>query len=307
MTKTYCLLLLMFGLLADCFSQNLSLPQDDEQNALNKKRLNTVILSESVLYAGSMTGLYFLWYVGYPQSNFHFINDNAEWLQMDKLGHATCAYTVGEIGYDLLQYSGVNRNKSIVYGGTLGFLFLTTVEVFDGFSAEWGASWGDLAANAVGTGLFVGQQLLWDEQRIALKMSYHNTKYSNYRPDLLGENTLQSILKDYNGETFWLSFNINSFLKDESRFPKWLNFAVGYGAEGMTGGHTNVLEHNGNPIPFFERERQFYLSPDIDLSRIQVKNPTLKTIMKVLNFIKIPMPAIEFNSKSNTKFHWLYF
>lgn len=293
--------------MSNCFAQNLSLQGYDEQNTLNKKRLKKVVISESVLYVGSMTGLYFLWYHDYPQSNFHFINDNAEWLQMDKIGHATSAYQVGLIGYDLLRYAGVNRNKSICYGGTLGFLFLTTVEAFDGFSAGWGASWGDLIANAFGTTLFIGQQLLWNEQRIALKMSYHNTKYSDYRPDLLGKNTIQSLLKDYNGETFWLSINIGSFLKKESKFPKWLNFAVGYGAEGMTGGTSNVLEHNGNLIPFFERERQFYLSPDIDLSRIPVKNQTLKTVLKVLNFIKLPMPTLEFNSKSKSNFYWIYF
>jgi hypothetical protein len=42
----------------------------------------------------------------------------------------------------------------------LGCFFLTIVEVFDGFSAEWGASTGDLIANATGTALYVSQELL---------------------------------------------------------------------------------------------------------------------------------------------------
>jgi hypothetical protein len=36
---------------------------------------------------------------------------------------------------------------------------LTIVEVFDGFSAEWGASTGDLIANATGTALYVSARI----------------------------------------------------------------------------------------------------------------------------------------------------
>ena len=34
---------------------------------------------------------------------------------------------------------------------------------------------GRYLANAAGTGLYVGQELLWKEQRIALKYSFHRT------------------------------------------------------------------------------------------------------------------------------------
>ena len=47
----------------------------------------------------------------------------------------------------------------------------STVEVMDGFSAEWGFSWSDMAANAIGMGTFVAQEAIWDEQRIILKIS----------------------------------------------------------------------------------------------------------------------------------------
>ena len=41
----------------------------------------------------------------------------------------------------------------------LGFVFLTAVEVIDGYSSEWGASIGDVVANASGTALYVSQEL----------------------------------------------------------------------------------------------------------------------------------------------------
>jgi hypothetical protein len=45
----------------------------------------------------------------------------------------------------------------------------------DGHSAKWGFSKGDMLANIAGCVLFEGQQLLWHEQRISLKYSYHGT------------------------------------------------------------------------------------------------------------------------------------
>ena len=302
--KIFFLLFFLFFLCQNSFAQRVKI---DTLNGLNKKRLTAVLTTEAALYAGSMTGLYFLWYSDYPQSNFHFKNDNKDWLQLDKMGHITTAYHVGMLGYEALKWTGIDNKKALWYGGSLGFLFLTTVEVFDGFSTEWGASWGDVAANAFGTAFFIGQQALWNEQRILIKYSYHNTKYAKYRPDLLGSNTLESMLKDYNGTTFWMSGNIHAFLNPESKFPKWLNIAFGYGANGLLGSRYNATHYNGEQLPYFDRVRQYYLSADIDLSRIPVKNKTLKFVLKTLNFIKIPLPTIEYNSANKWVFHAFYF
>lgn len=287
------------------FGQNNKIGQSD---SINKKRMGAVLLSESALYVGSMSALYGIWYSGYDQTSFHFFDDNAEWLQMDKLGHFTTSYYVGKIGYEALRWSGVDNKRSIWYGGTLGLAFLTTIEVFDGFSSEWGFSAGDMTANILGSGLFIGQQLGWKEQRIQLKWSFHKSEYSKYRPDLLGDNIMENSLKDYNGQTYWLSANIKSFIKNkDSRFPKWLNVAVGYGADGMLGGRDNPVVWEANSLPKVKRIRQFYIAPDIDISRIHTKWSTLNLVFKTIGFIKFPLPALEFNSNNKFKFHYLYF
>lgn len=299
------LVLLVFSLRVSS-QESISSSADSLKNI--KKNISIVLGSEAALYAGSMTGLYYLWYANYPQSSFHFYNDNSEWLQMDKFGHSLTSYHVGLIGYEALRLTGLDEKRSLLYGGPLGFVFLTTVEVFDGLSTGWGFSWGDIAANALGTGLFMGQQALWHEQRISMKYSYHKTEFIQYRPDLYGTTLPENMLKDYNGQTIWLSFNIKSlFLKKESKFPSWLNIALGYSADGMTGGSHNFSYHNGQIIPEYDRVREFVLSPDIDLTRIPVKNKFLKTTLKVLSFIKIPMPAVMCNSKGKFSWHWIYF
>lgn len=273
-----------------------------------RRNVGIVLGAEAGLYVVSMTGLYFAWYADYPQSKFHFYDDNGEWLQMDKIGHGTTSYIVGSFGYELLRDAGLDETRSIWYGGTLGLVFLTTVELFDGFSEGWGFSWGDMAANTLGSALFIGQQFLWHEQRITMKYSFHTTEFADYRPDLLGSNLPQQMLKDYNGQTYWASFNFKSlFLNKESRFPAWLNFAFGYGATGMTGGFDNVLQHNDKVIPPYDRNRQFYFSLDVDFTKIPTNNKILKYTFKVLNIFKVPFPAIEYNTGGDWVWHWLYF
>jgi hypothetical protein len=303
--KRFLLLLLLTLALNSVSGQSIS--ETVVSPAIHKKRLNTFIIAGSTICVGIAGSLYFVWYKGYPQSNFHFFNDNKEWLQIDKFGHATTAYHFGLYCNDMLQWSGVNNTQSAIYSGIVGFLGLSMVEVMDGFSTAWGASSGDLIANFMGSSLFVSQQLIWKEQRISLKVSFHQTSYASYRPDLLGIDAIQQTIKDYNGHTFWLTANIHSFLPEESGFPKWLNMAVGYGADGMTGAMSNPTSYNGNPIPHFERVRQFYLSPDIDLRRIPTKNKTLKTVFKVISFIKIPLPTLEVDENGKLRFYPLYF
>lgn len=270
-------------------------------DTLHTKRRNTVIISESVLAGGTLLALNELWYKGYDRSRFHFTNDNAEWKQMDKIGHFMTSYYVGKIGMEVLDWTGVSKKNQLIYGATYGFAFLTAVEILDGFSKEWGASPGDILANAAGTGFLIGQELLWEEQRITLKYSFHQTDFANQRPNTLGENFLQQTLKDYNGQTYWLSANIWSFYKT-GKFPKWLNIAFGYGAEEMLYSKTtpsNLIMQN----PY----RQFYLSLDVDLTKIETNSKFLKSVFSVINFIKIPAPTLVINSKGNIKFHPFYF
>ena len=272
-------------------------------DTLNLPRRNAIIISESSTMGLSLLGLNQLWYADYPRSKFHTLNDADEWLQMDKVGHVFSSYQIGRAGANILNWSGVSKKNQLVYGSTLGFTFLTAVEVFDGFSEEWGFSWSDMAANAAGTGLYVGQELLWEEQRITLKYSFHQTKYAPQRPDKLGEGFIEEMLKDYNGQTYWLSANVHSFFK-ESQIPKWLNVAIGYGADGMLTGKSETVN---NLIISHQRKRQFYLSLDVDLSRIETKSHVSKTIFEVFNVIKVPFPTLELDDRGVLKVHPVYF
>ncbi|MDP5082216.1 MAG: YfiM family protein [Winogradskyella sp.] len=296
-----CYIIFFLAVCSSLFSQSGLNQFLKPSDSLNKSRRNSVIIAEATVATATLIGLNQLWYADYSRSSFKTIDDSSEWLQMDKLGHMYSAYQLGSLGANTLNWAGVGKKDQLLYGATLGLGFLTAVEIMDGFSEEWGFSWYDMAANLSGTGLYVGQELLWNEQRVLLKYSFHRTEFAQQRPDKLGNGWSEEFLKDYNGQTYWLSANINSFLNIDG-IPKWLNVAFGYGANGMLTGDANEPEFlNQNRI------RQYYLSLDVDLTRIETNSNLLRTIFSVFNLIKVPFPTLEFNSDGVLKVHYIYF
>lgn len=276
----------------------------DSLSVLKKKKL-TLGISSVVLTTGSLVYLNQAWYQEYSTSKFHTFNDNDEWYQMDKYGHIFTTYQTGRLMMNAMEWAGYSRKNQLIVGGLSGFAYMSAVEVMDGYSSGWGFSWGDMGANALGSGLAIGQKALWNEQRVQLKFSFYSSGYAKYRPELLGESFATQILKDYNGQIYWLSINPSSFMKKETRFPKWLNVAFGYGANGMLGARYNnilVVDEDGR-THYFNRYPQGYFSLDVDLTRIKTKSKILKSVFSCLNIIKIPFPNLEL-SENKLKFNY---
>jgi uncharacterized protein YfiM (DUF2279 family) len=271
------------------------------------KRFCSMVVGETFLGLGSMIGLSSVWYDDFERVRFHTFNDTREWLQMDKAGHLTTAYCISKIGIGTLKWSGVSPDRAALFGGLLGFVYQTELELLDGYSSGWGFSWSDMTMNAAGS-LFAGlQQWKWSRQKISLKFSYHSTSYPDLRPELLGKDPVERIFKDYNGQTYWLSVSIASFLSEDSKFPQWLNASFGYGASGLLGGHENPkVNAAGEILPDLERERQFFFSLDADLWKIKNLPKFLRIFANTFGFIKIPFPAVGF-SKEGVVFKPLYF
>lgn len=219
---------------------------------------------------------------------------------MDKAGHATTAFHESKFGVHALEWAGVSRKKAIWWGSLTGFIYQTPIELLDGYIKSYGASWADVAANAAGSGMVLGQHLLWNEIRIQTKFSFHRTKWSSQRPEVLGKNFWQEILKDYNGQTYWLSANIHSFVKNE-KIPRWINLSVGYSIEEMVYARPSVNRSMG-----YKAFPQLFLSFDIDFEHVPLNKKWLKILLYPLNFIHIPFPAVQLD-RNGLKFHPLYF
>ncbi|UFH51955.1 DUF2279 domain-containing protein [Spirosoma sp. KNUC1025] len=277
-------------------------PPMPEPSGINQGRFIGVLVGTAAFYTITLLMLRKQWYK--KKVPFHTFNDNAEWLQMDKVGHAATAYCMSRGGYELMRWSGVNERASILTGGLLALLFQTTLEVYDGHAEGWGFSKGDMLANVAGTALFVGQQYGPGQQIVSLKYGFRKTIFPQYRPNLLGKTTGQQMLKDYNGQQYWLSVNLASAIPVGPSFPRWLNLDIGYSGSGMIGGHENpqVFDKEGNDVKF-RRYRQFFLSPDADLSRIGTFSPSLQRFIGTIQFFKIPAPSLELNRVNGLRFH----
>ncbi len=277
-------------------SLSVSLIASDSTSVIKKRKLILGISSVG-LTTGTLMYLNQAWYQQYNTSTFHTFNDNLEWEQLDKCGHTLTTYQTGRLMMHAMDWAGYKNKQQIIVGGLSGFAYMTAIEVFDGYSKGWGFSWADMACNALGSGFAIGQKAYWKEQHIQLKFSYLPSTYAQYRPELLGKSSIEQILKDYNGQTYWLSINPSSFIKKENKFPKWINVALGYGANGMIGANYNnilVQDASGNVIPI-KRYKQVYLSLDVDLTRIKTNSKFLKSVFNCLNIIKIPFPSLEFS------------
>ncbi|MBK6947874.1 MAG: hypothetical protein IPH16_07255 [Haliscomenobacter sp.] len=174
-------------------------------------------------------------------------------------------------------------------------------------------------------GLFLGQELLWQDQRIMVKVSHTRP---NYGSALLTSSTgvtrtvdeaatvlygkfPSSFIKDYNGMTVWASVNPASFFSKKKKpfFPRWLNIAGGYGAQNVYGAYGNAItDQEGNVFSLqqYPRYRQYYLSLDADLRRIPTRSRALRTLFTALSWVKLPAPTMEWNSLGEQKFYWLY-
>jgi len=283
-------------------------PIDTTQREFSKLKFGLATGGGALFYAGTLTGLYTVWYQDNHKTNFHWTNDNDGWMQIDKFGHAYTCYLFGKLGMQSMKWAGVSRNKSVIYGGSFGVLFMTSVEILDAHYLEWGASPMDMVANASGGLLLIGQELAFKKQIVTYKFSFHPTELQNYRPDILGDAPMEQLVEDYNGQTFWLSLNLRSVFRHQKYLPNWLNIAGGYGAYGMLGGKYNTTRDiDGNLLPPIDRYRSYYLSFDLDLEKIQTNNEFLKSVFFFLNLIKFPLPTVEFNELGQTKFHAFYF
>ncbi|MCF8296375.1 MAG: YfiM family protein [Saprospiraceae bacterium] len=272
----------------------------------NKIKVSKALAYRSAYYVGSLYFLSKTWYRGRERVSFHFYNDNKGYLQVDKFGHTYGAYVYSYNSFNYLLNAGHSRKDALIYGATLGLILQTPIEIMDGLYEGYGFSWGDMAANTFGSAIVFGQELIFKEQVIKYKFSYWESIYSRKANGYLGTNSLNRIFNDYNGHTYWFSISANKIIPNKIT-PDWLDISLGYGANGMYGEFENIIEYDGVYIPQTIRYRQYLLSLDIDWTRIKTNSKFLRIVLKGMTFIKLPFPALEYNSKRKIKGYWMYY
>ena len=270
------------------------------------KNFYKFLLVEGAILTGAMSYLKYEWYSDKKRVPFHFYNDFKGWNQIDKFGHFYASYLESNVGYSLMKKFNFSEKQSLIFGGSQGFILETPIEFFDAYYEGWGFSMTDMVANALGSSFFIIQQRIFGEQLLRPKLSFSRSIYAKDANGYLGKNNfLSQFVYDYNGYTYWFSFSPSKIFKIK-KIPEWINLSLGYGANGMIGEFSNISTYNGKNIPYHERYRQYYLSLDIDFSKIKSKSKVLKKIFNALSYIKIPLPTIEISNKK-IRGHYFYF
>lgn len=276
-----------------CIS-NAQIDSLSNQSQFNKKRFIGITAGVTSVWTGSMIGLGQVWYSEVNKTGWHSFDDSKNWMQMDKAGHFYTAHKLNQLNYGLFSWTGLNQNTCIAIGSSISFGYQLTLEMFDAFSQEWGFSWSDMAANTLGTASFALQQYFWKEERIIPKFSYSPSPFAKYRPEVLGSNFAESLLKDYNGQTYWLTFSPFTFFKN-NQMPKWICLSIGYSAHEKLVGSED-LYYDPITATTFNASREIVFSLDVDFSKLDIKRKWLKTMIKQLNYLKVPFPAIVFRN-----------
>lgn len=277
------------------FSVSYSQQWYENAESKNKKRIILTSIFNSSVFSSSFLALNSLWYADYEKTPLHSFDDSKNWMQMDKVGHLYSCYHFNNVVAKTYHWSGLNNRKSALIGGAYAWTYQFAIEILDGQSSGWGFSWSDLTANSLGTALFVGQEYAFDQQIFKLKFSYKNSDFAQYRPNTLGSNLQEKVLKDYNAQTYWLSFSPFSWSKND-KAPKWINLALGYSIDGKLIGDKDIFV-TSDGLKSFEAKREFILSLDIDVKNLPIKKKWLKAILTPFNVIKIPFPALVWRGK----------
>jgi hypothetical protein len=166
---------------------------------------------------------------------------------------------------------------------------MTPIEILDGFSEGYGASWGDEVANFLGSAFLYWQQKQFGDIRFMPQFSFKPTKFAQLRPKLLGKNLSEQWLKDYNGQVYWLKIcPLTVFFSSLPPIFSKFSIMLGYGAKNMIYGRPEQ-----NIAAGFVPYREFYIGIGKPLVTKNVDN-----IVNVSEEMKnlIAFPIIRYNN-----------
>lgn len=216
-----------------------------------------------------------LWWKG-EQSPFHFDWEH-DWqyaLGADKLGHFFFPYITTNFYYQTFLWTGMDTVTSLYMASGLALTYETYVEIKDGFSKQWGFSWGDFTADALGAAFPVAQHYIPALRPYSMKISFFPSEKFK-----AGEHA--AIFDDYESTYHWLSVDVHSLLPSswQQTYPPWLNLAIGHTVTGLNGRGSGT--HN------------LYLGLDWNLSTLPLDGWLWNILSWITRYYHLPAPAVR--------------
>jgi hypothetical protein len=222
---------------------------------------------------------------------FDFGRDAIYAKSLDKIGHFYGARITSDIFARGIRWSGKTEAQSLLWGGFLGTAVQGFIEIKDGYSPTWGFSMYDWMSGSIGSFYPYFQSKSKFLKALDIKYSYY--RKDNYYFDFIKRES--NFQDDYMNSTFWLTYNPYRY-KPSSKWPKWLGISVGIGVDHTLNNY--YINMPGGTSDWGRGGYEFYLAPDIDFKGLLPKKPFWQSLAHVLNYIKVPTPALRLGKNS---------
>ena len=218
---------------------------------------------------------------------FHFENDFEYALNLDKIGHFAAGVAFAEFFYEGYRWAGASEFQSYLYAGLSALATHIAIDIKDGFAPKWGFSIFDVLSGGLGGFLPMAERYVPLFKYIDLKWSYWINSNAYYDSE---HNASGGIFTDdYVNHTYWLSVKPYRMLSESARkyYPSWLAIAIGLSIDERS------FTKEPNP------HREVYIALDYDLEAFRPQSRLARTIVKALNYFKLPAPTIQVYPKFN--------
>ncbi|MFN8357097.1 MAG: hypothetical protein U0Y10_21765 [Spirosomataceae bacterium] len=275
---------MLWGSIAPAFANDTLTNTADTLSKSVRLKRNLIVGGSSVVF---FSGTYwFLKHAWWKDQSIPFHFDNGPDLKyasnLDKAGHFMGGVFVSEMYNDGFRWAGVPARKALWYSVGMAFVVHLSTEIKDGFAPRWGFSPYDLLAGTLGGLYTVGKHSDTFLKNTTIKATYWQRTDKYFQLALKTPKWFS--IDDYLNQTFWFSYYFND--KPHRTLPSWLGVSVGWGIE--------PDYWNG----FGGARHELYLAPDIHLERLlRPKKQPWKSLVKVLNFTRLPLPALQITPK----------
>lgn len=279
------------------------LPFFKNDSILNVKRFAFVTGTSLLALYGSYHYIQNAWWAD-SRKSFHFDGGGSNILQafdlgrdaiyakgLDKVGHFFGARVTSDIFARGIRWSGKTEAQSLIWGGLLGTAVQGFIEIKDGYSPTWGFSVYDWMSGSIGSFYPYFQSKSRFLSAVDIKYSYYR-KHNYYFDYIKRASNFQD---DYMNSTFWFTFNPQRY-KPSSKWPKWLGISVGIGVDETLNNY--YINTPGGSSDWGKGGYEFYIAPDINFKGLLPKKPFWQSLAHVLNYIKVPTPALRLGRNS---------
>lgn len=168
---------------------------------------------------------------------------------MDKLGHAFTSYLITNILTERLLMQGRTTERAACTSAILATLLQLYVEVFDGFSREFGFSYEDMTMNVFGAAVaYLRQAVPGMRDVVDLRLNYWPSGDKGFDP-----------VGDYSGQKFLFAFKLSGISALGDTPLRYVELHTGYYARGF-----NDVERSRGE----EKSRRLFAGIGINLTEL---------------------------------------